>query len=91
MGLLTKARQLDDAVLGRSDSTRGFVMNATFGLHPYFAPWYFAIGATLLVLAVVVLATGHSLAAGESAAIAVLCIAKGYVCKRLPKLPSSNR
>jgi hypothetical protein len=55
------------------------------------ARWYFATAAALLLLGVVVLATGHSLAAGEPAAIAVVCIAKGYVCKRLPKLPSSNR
>ena len=87
MELLTKAKKLDDVVLGRSDSTRGFVVNATMGLHPLFAPWYFAIGTLLLPLTVVLIAMGHLDGAVGSLAGAVVCAAKGFASKRLPRHP----
>jgi hypothetical protein len=89
MGLLGRAKQLDDVVLGRSDSTRGFVMNALFGMHPLLAPVYAVVATTMLGFSVVLLAMDHPLAAAESLGLAAVCAAKGYASKRLPRQPRS--
>jgi hypothetical protein len=87
MGVLSRAKKLDDVVLGRSDSTRGYVMNAMGGLNPVLAPWWFGVAVVLLVAAPILAATGSRLIAVESLALALLSAAKGYVSRRLPRLP----
>ena len=87
MGLLRQAKRLDDVVLGTSDSTRGFVVNALIGMHPLLVPVYAVLATTLLGVSVVLLAMAHPLAAAESLGFAAVCAAMGYASKRLPRHP----
>ena len=87
MGLLSSAKRLDDVVLGTSDSTRGFVMNALLGMHPLLAPVYLVLAVALLGVAVVLAVMAHALAATESLGLAAVYAVMGYACKRLPRHP----
>jgi hypothetical protein len=89
MGLLTTAKRLDDVVLGTSDSTRGFVMNAMYGMHPVLAPVYAVLAPVLVVVAFVLLSTDRPMGALGAGGLAVLFAAKGYVSRRLPRVPRS--
>ena len=87
MGLLGKAKQLDDAVLGPSDSTRGFVFNVLSGLHPGLVPVWFAVAAVCGVIGVVRLVS-EDVGAGTTAVVAAAaCAFMGYVSRRMPPTP----
>jgi hypothetical protein len=54
------ARRLDEAVLGRPETTRGFVANLLMGLHPAMAPVWVAVALACLVAVIWRLASGHA-------------------------------
>ena len=87
MGLGERAKRLDDAVLGRSDSTRGFVINALYGMHPALAPVWLVVGIVCLVLAPVALLTERPDQAIYAAVAGLGSVFMAYVCKGMPRRP----
>ena len=83
-------RRLDNAVLGASDSRRGFAANILFlGLHPVLASWWVATAVLLAVLAVVALAIGYD-DAWWLLPLALVAVAKGVASRRLPEAPTTR-
>ena len=87
MGLLKDAKRLDDTVLGRSDSTRGFVINALYGMHPALAPVWLVVGIACLVLAPVALLADRPDSAVFALVAGLGSLFMAYVCKGMPRRP----
>lgn len=82
-GLLSKARDLDNRVLGTSDSKRGWWVNLFMGLNPYLVWFYVAAAGVLLILAALAIARGGDVATPSVNAGWLLLLA--YVSRSLPK------
>lgn len=84
MGLRDAAKRIDDAVLGRSDSTRGFVFNTLSGLHPALKPVWLAVAVGCLGAAAVALIGGQPGIAVIAAFLAVTAAFMGFVARDVP-------
>ena len=87
MDLRHGAKRLDDMVLGRSDSTRGFVVNALYGLHPALAPVWLVVGVVCLVLAPVAAVTDRPDQAVFALVAGLGSLFMAYACRGMPPRP----
>jgi Flp pilus assembly protein TadB len=87
MGLIDRAKGLDNKILGSSNSTRGFVFNAASGLHPKLAPVWFAAAVAGLVVAVVALIKDPPMPGLFILIVSAACAFMGYVCSGMPQVP----
>ena len=79
-------QRLDNAVLGPSDSRRGFAANIMLGLHPALASWWMASAGLLVVVAGVAFVIGYD-GLWWLLPLALVAVAKGVASRRLPEAP----
>lgn len=87
MGLIGKAKGLDDKFLGSSSSTRGFVFNTASGLHPRLTPVWFTVALACVIASVVALTQKGWPPAVVLLLVSAACAFMGYVCKGMPAAP----
>ena len=87
MGFVKDAKRIDDLVLGRSDSTRGFVINALYGLHPVLMPVWLVVGVVCLVLAPIALTADRPDQAAYALVAGLGSLFMAYACKGMPRRP----
>lgn len=90
MGLSDRAKRIDDAVLGRSDTTRGFAFNALSGLHPALTPIWFAVAVACLIAAVVAMVEGRVGIAVAALVFAGASAFMGFVARGVPAAPTPS-
>ena len=90
MGILDRARRIDDAVLGRSDTTRGFAFNALSGLHPALTPIWFAVAVACLIAAVAAMVEGRVGIAVTGLGFAAASAFMGFVARGVPAAPTPS-
>ncbi|MCW2600618.1 MAG: hypothetical protein JWM02_2447 [Frankiales bacterium] len=82
-GIRGRARELDNRVLGTSDSKRGWFVNLFMGLNPYLFWVYLAAASVCIVVAAVAVAQGGDWVGPSFSAGWVVFLA--YVSRSLPK------
>lgn len=90
MGMLDGAKRIDNAVLGRSDSTRGFVFNTLSGLHPALTPIWYAVAVGCLIAAAVAVVGGHIGLAVMATVVAGAAAFMGFVARDVPALTTAT-
>ena len=92
MGLLSQAKRLDNKVLGRSDTTRGYATNLlVLGLNPVLAPVWLVVAVLLIGFGGWAMLRGNVYGGLTPLLVGLAAAARAYASWSLPLLPRSRR
>jgi hypothetical protein len=91
MGLLSRAKRLDNRVLGQSDTPRGFFANLVLlGLNPVLTPVWIVVALVCIGAGAWAMAHDKVLEGLTPLLVGLVAGARAYSSSRLPRLPSSK-
>jgi hypothetical protein len=87
VNLFKSAQQLDDAVLGQPETSRGSVGNLLLGLHPVMAPVWALVAVVCVLATIWQLGRGSGLGAVGPGMLALASAASAFASRRRKPSP----